>query len=115
MTDESAVREWLAAAGYQRADGTWIYPPGEPAAAVAMLFAEYARRTGYPLSVARGQTGSAGPLYAPRALDLLGRGMDIEVQRLMVITLLHEAEQTHNWHDAIAVTRSRFERTRDDG
>ncbi len=111
--DESDVHVWLTESGYITRSGntsTYSYPPGADDALCVYIFNEYERRTGYPLSVARGRTGSMGPLCMPRVVDLLGRGHTKEYKHRIVERLLDVVIESGYWPEAFSVVRRDFER-----
>ena len=103
------VDEWLAATGAPRAAHGWEYPPNADRELIAYVFEEYERRDGSPLSVVRGHTGSDGPYFAPRIVEILGRGHPVEYQHRIVEVLLDAVFESHDWLDAFEVTRREFE------
>ncbi len=69
------------------------------------LFRVYEEASGSPLSVARGTTGSYGPLYAPRVLQVLGRDLD-EVDRAhLILRMVRVIHETGNWVETFSILR----------
>lgn len=108
---ETDVEDWLTGAGYRRDDGAWIVPGSFDENLHDLVFAEYERRTGYPLSVTRGRTGSMGPLFAALVVDLLGRGHPEDYQKRIVTALLDAVIESGYWPTAFSVVRDEFEAT----